>query len=61
MGYSPWSLLDTLSLSTGERRKRYGLIYVDYNDDGSGTGDRFCKKSFYWYKKVALSNGEELD
>lgn len=61
MGYSPWSLLDTLSLSTGERRKRYGLIYVDYNDDGSGTGDRICKDSFYWYKLVASSNGETLD
>ena len=61
LGYSPWSLLDTLSLSTGERRKRYGLIYVDFNDDGSGTGERICKKSFYWYKKVALSNGEDLN
>ena len=61
LGYSPWSLLDTLSLSTGERKKRYGLIYVDFDDEGKGTGKRICKDSYEWYKRVALSNGEQLD
>ena len=61
IGYSPWSLLDTLSLSTGERKKRYGLIYVDYNDDSTGTGERIRKDSYYWYRKVIESNGAETE
>ena len=40
--------------------KRYGFIYVDRNDDGSGTLNRYKKKSFYWYKEVIESNGETL-
>lgn len=40
--------------------KRYGFIYVDRDDEGNGTLKRYPKKSFYWYKKVIESNGEEL-
>lgn len=40
--------------------KRYGFIYVDRNDVGEGTLKRYRKKSFYWYKKVIASNGEDL-
>ena len=47
-------------LRTGELRKRYGFIYVDRNDDGSGTGARYKKKSFDWYKTVIATNGETL-
>jgi len=32
--------------------KRYGFIYVDRNDDGTGTLDRYKKKSFGWYAEV---------
>ena len=60
MGYTPWGCIDLVSFTTGELRKRYGFIYVDRNDDGSGTGRRFRKKSFYWYKHVIETNGEEL-
>lgn len=60
IGYMVWSPLDIISNSTGEMSKRYGLIYVDRNDDGSGTLKRTKKKSFYWYKKVISSNGENL-
>ena len=42
-------------------RKRYGFIYVDKNDDGTGTMARYKKDSFNWYKKVIASNGEDLD
>ncbi len=42
-------------------RKRYGFIYVDKHDDGTGTMKRSKKDSFYWYKKVIESNGEDLD
>ena len=51
----------TLSASTGEMAKRYGFIYVDKNDDGSGSLSRYKKDSFYWYKKVIESNGNQLD
>ena len=60
IGYTTWGCIDLVSASTAELRKRYGFIYVDRNDDGSGTLRRFKKKSFYWYKKVIESNGEEL-
>ena len=46
--------------TTGELRKRYGFIYVDRNDDGTCTGNRYKKKSFDWYKKVIATNGEDL-
>ena len=61
MGYTPWGCIDLVSFTTGELKKRYGFIYVDKNDDGTGTGRRFRKKSFGWYKKVIASNGEDLD
>ena len=57
IGYSPWGCIDVVSFSTGELRKRYGFIYVDINDDGSGSRKRYKKKSFEWYKKVIESNG----
>ena len=60
MGYTAWGCIDLVSASTAELKKRYGLIYVDRNDDGSGTLDRYRKKSFYWYQKVIESNGREL-
>ncbi|WP_375088718.1 glycoside hydrolase family 1 protein [Peribacillus sp. RS7] len=60
MGYTSWGCIDLVSASTGEFSKRYGFIYVDKHDDGSGTLERKKKKSFYWYKDVIFSNGEGL-
>ena len=60
-GYTPWGCIDLVSASTGEMHKRYGFVYVDYQDDGTGEGDRSKKDSFYWYKKVIESNGKDLD
>ncbi len=60
MGYTPWGCIDLVSATTGEMSKRYGLIYVDKDDDGKGTLNRVRKKSFYWYKEVIASNGERL-
>jgi len=60
MGYTSWGCIDLVSASTGEFSKRYGFIYVDKHDDGSGTMKRMRKKSFYWYKGVIESNGEVL-
>ncbi|WP_275677670.1 glycoside hydrolase family 1 protein [Neobacillus drentensis] len=60
MGYTPWGCIDLVSASTGEMSKRYGFIYVDRHDDGSGTLERSKKKSFFWYKDVIATNGEQL-
>ncbi|MDE6182240.1 MAG: 6-phospho-beta-glucosidase, partial [Eubacteriales bacterium] len=59
IGYTPWGCIDLVSASTGEMAKRYGFIYVEKYDDGSGDFSRRKKKSFDWYKKVIASNGEE--
>ena len=60
MGYTPWGCIDLVSASTGEMAKRYGFIYVEKYDDGTGTLARRKKKSFDWYKEVIASNGENL-
>lgn len=57
MGYTPWGCIDCVSFTTGEYRKRYGFIYVDRHDDGSGDFSRSRKKSFDWYKQVIANNG----
>ncbi len=58
--YCPWAPIDIISCTTNEMSKRYGFIYVDKNDDGTGTLKRYKKKSFNWYKKVIASNGDDL-
>ncbi|NSB63751.1 beta-glucosidase/6-phospho-beta-glucosidase/beta-galactosidase [Clostridium beijerinckii] len=60
MGYTTWGCIDLVSASTAELKKRYGFIYVDRHDDGSGTLERYKKKSFYWYKEVIDTNGANL-
>lgn len=57
MGYTSWGCIDLVSASTAQMSKRYGYIYVDRNDDGSGTLKRYRKKSFYWYRDVIHTNG----
>ena len=58
-GYTWWGPIDLVSAGTGEMRKRYGFIYVDKHDDGSGTYQRSRKDSFYAYQKIIKSNGTE--
>lgn len=58
IGYLAWGCIDLVSASTGEMSKRYGFIYVDREDDGSGSMKRFKKKSFEWYKEIIKHNGE---
>jgi len=60
LGYCPWGPIDLVSAGTGEMEKRYGFIYVDKDNEGLGSLDREKKKSFYWYKKVISSNGEDI-
>lgn len=61
MGYTMWGCIDLVSAGTGEMKKRYGFVYVDMDDEGNGTLERYKKDSFYWYKKVIASQGEDLD
>lgn len=64
MGYCPWSAVDLVSTREGIT-KRYGFIYVDRDEDDekakTAEMKRYRKDSFYWYKKVIASNGEDLD
>lgn len=60
LGYTSWGCIDIVSASTAQLSKRYGFIYVDRNDDGSGTLDRYRKKSFGWYADVIRTNGASL-
>ena len=49
-----------MSASTAQLKKRYGFIYVNKFDDGTGDLSREKKDSFYWYQKVIKTNGECL-
>lgn len=60
MGYCPWSAIDLISTHEG-MRKRYGFIYVDRDEFELRTMARYRKDSFYWYKQVIASNGENLE
>jgi 6-phospho-beta-glucosidase len=60
LGYTSWGCIDLVSASTAQLSKRYGFIYVDRNDDGSGTLERYEKKSFGWYAEVIRTNGASL-
>lgn len=60
MGYTPWGIIDIVSFTTGEMKKRYGMIYVDRDNEGNGSMKRLKKDSFNWYKTVIETNGETL-
>ena len=60
MGYTPWGCIDLISCGTSQMSKRYGFIYVDQDDTGKGSLERYRKDSFYWYKEVIASNGEKV-
>jgi len=60
IGYTTWGPIDLVSAGTGQYAKRYGFIYVNRHDDGTGDFARSRKDSFFWYKKVIASNGEDL-
>ena len=60
IGYTPWGCIDLVSASTGEMAKRYGFIYVNRDEFDLKDLARYKKDSFYWYKKVIETNGEDL-
>lgn len=59
-GYTVWGVIDLVSAATASVDKRYGLIYVDLQEDGTGSLARYKKKSFHWYKEVIASGGGNL-
>lgn len=61
LGYTVWGWIDLVSAGTGEMKKRYGLVYVDMDDLGQGTLNRYRKDSFDWYRDLIASNGKILD
>ena len=44
IGYLTWAPIDLVSATTGEMKKRYGFIYVDKQDDGTGSYMRKKKR-----------------
>ena len=60
LGYTWWGPIDVVSASTAQLSKRYGFIYVDRNDDGTGTLERYRKKSFGAYREIITSGGASL-
>lgn len=61
MGYTSWGPIDLVSNSECQMEKRYGYIYVDRNDKGKGSLERYRKQSFHWYKKVIATDGASLN
>lgn len=60
LGYTPWGIIDIVSFGSGEMDKRYGMIYVDKDNQGHGTLKRKKKASFHWYQNIIATNGEDI-
>ena len=58
-GYA-WAPVDLVSASRAQMSKRYGFIWVDRDYEGTGTLERYRKKSFHWYRDVIASRGAAL-
>lgn len=58
--YMIWGFIDVIACGPLTMDKRYGLIYVDLDNEGKGTGDRYLKDSFDWYRRVIATNGVDL-
>lgn len=60
IGYTMWGIIDLVACGPLTMDKRYGVIYVDLDNGGRGTGKRYKKDSFAWYQRCIASNGEDL-
>lgn len=61
LGYTLWGVIDLISCGSLEMKKRYGVIYVDQDDEGQGSQKRYRKDSFYWYQSVIEDNGKNIE
>lgn len=59
-GYTMWGIIDLVSCGPLTMDKRYGVIYVDRDNEGKGSNKRYKKDSFHWYAQVISSNGDNL-
>ena len=59
IAYCTWSFTDLLSWLNGYQ-KRYGFVYVDREEEEGSSMNRYKKDSYYWYKKVIETNGDEV-
>jgi 6-phospho-beta-glucosidase len=53
LGYFVWSFTDLLNWLNGYQR-RYGLVYVNRNEQDAKDLKRIKKKSLYWYRDRIL-------
>lgn len=58
--YTMWSFIDIISASGGQMSKRYGLVYVDRDDQGNGTNQRTIKDSFYFYQRFLKAHQSKV-
>lgn len=56
IAYIMWGIIDIVSAGSIEMEKRYGVVYVDLDNNGNGTYQRIKKKSFEWYKNYIKNN-----
>jgi 6-phospho-beta-glucosidase len=59
VGYCVWSFTDVLSWLNGYQ-KRYGLVYVNRDEVDPRDLKRIPKRSFYWYRDVIRTNGQNF-
>lgn len=60
IGYTMWGIIDLVACGPLTMDKRYGVIYVDRDNEGNGSNKRYKKDSFHWYKACIASNGKEI-
>ncbi len=58
LGYIMWGIIDIVSAGSCEMEKRYGVVYVDADNQGCGTYERIKKDSFYWYQQFIRGERE---
>ncbi len=58
IGYCCWSFIDLLSTGHGFE-KRYGLVYINRDNENIKDLKRIPKQSYYWYKKYIKENTSE--
>ena len=50
LGYIMWGVIDIVSAGSCEMEKRYGVVYVDADNQGNGSYRRIKKDSFAWFR-----------
>lgn len=60
ISFNPWSFLDLLSVNDG-MDKRYGLVFVNRDNNSEKDLARYPKDSFYFYQKVIETNAKNVE